>query len=104
MWESMKTIKNKVEAILENYPQTRESDSRLVSTFLYYEVGGDKLKSMSAIDLLSLISNGSVPMPDAITRVARKLKEHNPSLRGKNDKARKQEEELVREQIVKGLI
>ena len=103
MWEQMKTIKNKVEAILENYPETRESDSRLVSTFLYYEIGRDKLESMSAIDLLSLISSGTIPMPDAITRVGRKLKEHDPALRGKNDKAKKKEEEKVRTQIINGL-
>lgn len=103
MWELMKTIKDKVEAILESRPETRESDSRLVSTFLYYEIGNDKLTNMSGLDFLRMISNNEIPTADAITRVARKIKEEREELRGENYKERKQEEEKVRQQIVNGL-
>jgi hypothetical protein len=104
MWDQMKTIKSKVEALLQTRPETRESDARLVSTFLYFEIGKDRLTEMNGVDFLAMIAEGTVTHSDAITRVARKLKEHYPELRGKNDKERKKEEELVREQIVKGLL
>ena len=55
---------------------------------------------MSGLDFIRLIANGEIPASDAITRVGRKLKEENEHLRGNNYKARKEEEENVRQKIV----
>tara|TARA_Y100000592_G_C5471315_1_gene319685 strand:+ start:860 stop:1168 length:309 start_codon:yes stop_codon:yes gene_type:complete len=82
MFEEMKTIKDKVTYLLETFPELRDNDYRLISNFIAYSVGKEKLITMSASDLLQLFSDGKLPHTESIRRVRAKIQEQDPTLRG----------------------
>lgn len=82
--KDLRTIKELVENILENKIETRDNDSILV-----IEVWKLELKNLGYHPTLSeikvfydLYSNNKLSNSESITRVRRKLQEHNPRLRG----------------------
>lgn len=98
MWKELKTVKAKVEDMLTNSPKCRESDSMLVANYYAFEIG-QQINNMSAMQLLNVIALKQVPSSDAITRVARKLREEKPELRGQNYNDKKELETEVRKNI-----
>ena len=98
MWHQLKTIKSKVENLLICSYSCRQSDSVLVANYYSKEISAD-LNKMSAFRLLNLIATGKLPSSDAITRVARKIMEQRPELRGDNHERRVSNEVEVRNNI-----
>lgn len=79
----MKSIKQDIKNLLIQDKKYRDDDALLVCRYYYNKCGGDEtLKTMSAINLLNLLASKTLPLPDYITRVRRKLQEQNPELRG----------------------
>ena len=88
LFEQMKTIKEKVEFLLVNYPLLRDDDFRLISNYFAFLMK-DKINNMSAKDFLQLFSEGKLPHTESIRRCRQKLQEENIKLRGKNYTERK---------------
>ena len=81
--EKMKNIKQEIKNLLLQDKRYRDDDSLLVCRYYYNKCGGEEVfKTMSAINLLNLLASKSLPFPDTITRVRRKLQEQFPELRG----------------------
>ena len=95
----LKNVKTTVENMLLVSPISRDSDDKLVCNIWYKILTKERIDSMSAMDLLQVISDGTLPSYDNISRARRKLQEENPHLRGKNYKERHQEEKDVRTNI-----
>ena len=99
-FENLKDVKSIVEELLTKNPNTRDSDNLLVATYYFYEEGGkEALQNKSAYDFLKKMSSGNLTSFESISRARRKIQEHNPSLRGKNNKERQEMSEEVRENI-----
>lgn len=97
MIEKMIKIKDDVRELLVKYPKYRDSDARLIAAFYYKKYGKDNaFQNMTAFEFLKLFANSEYVLPDAITRVRRKLQEEDKSLRGEKYKSRHTEEEDVR--------
>ena len=94
-----------VENLLENNPELRDSDQRLVAniwwltlnTTLKHKFQGYELESFKI--LLELYSNGDLPNEQSIRRLRRKLQEEKPELRGKVYELRHQKELEYKEDI-----
>lgn len=96
----MKGIKNDVRELLIQYPEYRDSDSRLVAAFYYKKYGGRQtFDNLTAMEFLKHFAEGKFPLPDYITRVRRKLQEQCPELRGKAWADRHQLEDDTRQEI-----
>jgi len=99
-FESLKDVKSKVEELLKNNPNTRDSDNLLVATYYFYEEGGkEALQNKTAYEFLKNMSSGKLTSFESISRARRKIQEQNPYLRGKNYKERQEMSEEVRENI-----
>lgn len=94
----MKTVKEKVKALLKSSPHLRDDDNKLIATVYYYEVG-NKIHDMTGYDFLQLFASGKLPSPESIRRVRQKLQEKHPDLRGEKAGARYAEEVDVRNNI-----
>ena len=94
-----------VENLLENNPELRDSDQRLVAniwwltlnTTLKHKFQGYELESFKI--LLELYSGGDLPNEQSIRRLLRKLQEEKPELRGKVYELRHQKELEYKEDI-----
>ena len=94
-----------VENLLENNPELRDSDLRLVAniwwltlnTTLKHKFQGFELDAFNI--LLELYSNGDLPNEQSIRRLRRKLQEEKPELRGKVYELRHQKELEYKEDI-----
>jgi hypothetical protein len=101
MIHEIKIIKQKVKLLLEEFPHLRESDEKLIANIWFSQLEKDKKKTMTAFDFLSEFANGNFASPESIRRSRAKVQEQNENLRGANYKARKKEEEEVRNEINK---
>ena len=95
----MKTIKDKVRALLERFPEVRDSDSHLVATFYYYEIGETAIKVMTGYDVLKELASGNLTNAESIRRVRQKLQEKHPELRGKSYVRRQDDGEKTTKEI-----
>lgn len=102
MSESIKTIKDKVLTLLQNYSNVRDSDKLL---WLAYLVEFHNLKEVLGEDGLkkfrTLLMNEDTPSMESVRRCRQKIQENNPALAGKNRKERMQESESVKEVLRK---
>lgn len=81
----LKDVKTRVQELLENNPNTRDSDNLLVATFYFYEMGGkESLMNTTAFSFLKKMSAGDLTSFESISRARRKIQEQVPSLRGSN--------------------
>ena len=79
-----KRLRNVVKELLEEWPITRDEDSRLVCNVWWREAGGSNVvQKLMAPDFMSKIVDGSLSSWETITRIRRKLQEEIPDLRGK---------------------
>ena len=92
-------IKDKVQAILEETPDARENDLRLLGCFWYDEIAEPQKYLYMATTFLKDFADGKYTTPEAITRCRRKLQEENESLRGKNYLKRHAETKKVKEEL-----
>jgi len=73
-----------VKTLLTNYPEYRDNDERLVSTFWYKQLKnrGRTPEAMGAMDFMRVYSEGLLTSADTIVRARAKLQQEDPSLRG----------------------
>lgn len=87
----MNKAKDRVQYLLEQFPHLRDSDERLIASYWYYQIGGDRFDLMTAKDLLDMYCTGKLANAETIRRCRAKLQEQIPSLRGTNYAARLEE-------------
>ena len=91
-------IKDQVKVLLEQYPQLRDSDRKLIATFWAKELGTE-LKYLSGEELLRKYAAGKLTTAASIVRDRAKLQELHPSLRGELYYKRKGMEDQVKAQL-----
>jgi len=95
-------IRNKEDAVREillKYPETRDNDQMLISFFWTFHLGVEKVKNMTAWELLTMISRKELPNIVSIRRCRQKLQEHLPELRGEKWDDRQKHSKKVKEEI-----
>ncbi len=70
-----------VESILRNYPQTRNSDKRLIWFVWNYKEGTQLNYIHPALSKITFMSYMQMPSSESITRARRKVVENNPELK-----------------------
>ena len=96
----IKDLENKVKTVLKDFPASRDSDSILITLVWDEELGGPyKTHSITAYQLLSMISRGDVSNYGSISRCRRKVQEGNIELRGEKWGARHRLEDKVKEEL-----
>lgn len=90
----MRDYYDKVKAILEERPETRDDDMKLYAIFIY------KVLNIPNVGFYNALYNHEkygLPSYESITRVRRKIQELEPSLCGKKRKRRLELEEEYRQ-------
>ncbi|MEO1944132.1 MAG: hypothetical protein ABGY11_07505 [Candidatus Thioglobus sp.] len=81
-------IKRKTELVahlLGEYPHLRDDDYKLIATIWKMEVEQHSdIRTMKAIELLTLMADGKLSNPESIRRSRAKIQQEVESLRGKN--------------------
>lgn len=95
----IKNLEDKVRDILTKHPDTKDNDQMLVSLIWFYHLGRNTVKTMSAWELLTNLSNNKLPLMESVMRCRRKLQEVDASLRGKKYKERHKLELEVKDEI-----
>lgn len=93
----VRIITQKVESILNRFPETRDNDDALCARYWHDQIY-DKynVNEMSAKELLTLLYRGELESPESIVRSRRKIQETNPSLRGLKYDSRKAHTETIK--------
>jgi hypothetical protein len=93
-----KTTKEKVRAIIKEYPHTKDSDIDLV--IVYYNTVSKLMMSETSFNrVMSLIESKELPHISTIERARRQLNEKEPNTRGLSYKGRKENEQVIKENI-----
>ena len=95
----IKNLEDKIRDILIKHPETKDNDQMRGSLSWFYHLGRDKVKSLSAWDLLTKLSKNKLPNAESIRRCRQKLQETDESLRGEKYKERHKLELEVKEEI-----
>ena len=93
----MKTIKEKVKAILTQYKDTRDSESLL--SYWYYTEYCEMTSQTKIIDFFLRMENKSIPTIQTLMRFSRQLQEQNESLRGKEWEKRQRKIKKVQQDL-----
>lgn len=94
-------IKERVKNLLERLDYCREDDNRLIANIWLSDAGGVKaVANMMAMDFLSEIAKGNLTSAESIMRCRRKIQEEIPELRGKNYRARKDNEGNIKRDLL----
>ena len=99
MKQRMTNILPSVKTMLQENQRLRDSDERLMATMWFKHIGEDKVKDLTAINLLQKLSDGKLPSYESISRCRRKIQEEKPELRGEKWKERHDAEEAVKTEI-----
>jgi hypothetical protein len=93
--------KDKVRWFLENKPETRDSDNKLIAQFWGNEAKrmGHDVKHITASGFLRLMSEGKLTSSESIRRCRQKVQEEEPKLRGENYKGKQKHQEKVQEEL-----
>tara|TARA_Y100000593_G_scaffold95130_1_gene200443 strand:- start:13973 stop:14290 length:318 start_codon:yes stop_codon:yes gene_type:complete len=95
----IRNTEDKVKAMLQKHPETRDNDQKLVSFVWAYFIGFDRCKEMTAWELLTMISRKELPNIVSIWRCRQKLQEHLPELRGEKWEERQKHSKKTKEEI-----
>ena len=96
----IKNVKKKVTEILENHEPSRDSDMQLLAIVWNEECGGKEITdTMSAFELLCLLSKKELSNPVSLWRCRQKIQEENESLRGEKWKSRQEHSKNVVEEL-----
>ncbi len=96
----IKNVKKKVTEVLERHPQSRDNDMSLLAIVWNDELGGkDATDTMSAFELLCLLSRKEISNPVSLWRCRQKVQEENESWRGVKWKARQEHSKNVVEEV-----
>ena len=88
--QKLKTTKHKVINLLEKIPHLRDSDDKLVATYLFKELGKDRVELMTAMNVLQMLADGKLTSVSSILRARRKVQEQRLDLRGKSYSSRQE--------------
>ena len=80
----MKKLNDKVRHCLQNYPQTRGDDGKLIEA-VYWAFYGIDPRNVSFDSIIKKMTDGKLPGFESIRRCRQKIQEHDESLRA--DKA-----------------
>tara|TARA_R100000742_G_C4271228_1_gene90101 strand:- start:1003 stop:1299 length:297 start_codon:yes stop_codon:yes gene_type:complete len=86
-------MKKKIKALLESNKKYRKGDWVLMAR-IWYDHLSHKVNSMTALDLLMMLSKGELPNWESITRARRKIQSENPELRDEETFRLREEREL----------
>ena len=94
-----KELKNRIEHLLEAYPESRDSDYKIIANLWYedlnlnYQLSEEERKGVRK--MMKVIAEGLVSHPESIRRHRQKIQESNPKLRGRkyNERVGKLERE-----------
>ena len=94
-------IKDDVFDLLTKFPETRDSDDKLIAAIWSRELRQQNIDSTSrsAKELLKMIAKGELTAPESITRCRRKTQEEHHELRGEKYKQRQDKQEEVKEEL-----
>ena len=96
----IKNVKKKVTKVLQKHPQSRDNDMSLIAIVWNEQLGGrDVTDTMTAFELLCLLSRKEISNPVSLWRCRQKVQEENESLRGEKWKARQEHSKNVKEEI-----
>jgi len=87
-----KSLVDRVESFLLQYPKTRDDDDYLIKLIWYYSCNNPE--KMTALELLKM----KLPKFESITRARRKLQQENESLRGETyEKRQNMQKKVIKE-------
>ena len=86
-------MQKKIKALLESNKKYRKSDAILMAR-VWYDHLSHKVNSMTALDLLMMLSKNKLPNWESITRARRKIQSENPELRDEETFRLREEREL----------
>jgi hypothetical protein len=81
-FSDFKTVRDKVNFLLKELPDTRNNDMKLAFTFWFYEVGKDEMVEMSTLDFCAKGSNGRLTNYETIRRARIDLQKQSEDLKG----------------------
>lgn len=73
---ALKTLKEEIKFLLENHPETRDSDEKLYASYLQRH----GVRTISVIEFLIHFNDFEVSDFESVTRCRRKIVEENPEL------------------------
>ena len=92
----IKNVKKKVTKVLQKHPQSRDNDMSLIAIVWNEQLGGrDATDTMTAFELLCLLSRKELSNPVSLWRCRQKVQEENELLRGEQWKARQEHSKNV---------
>jgi len=94
--EKFKTVKT----ILEGFPNSRDSDRKLIANFWLREMQGTEGTTDSTFNFLLNFAQGNYSLPESITRARRLVQEMHPELRGNRYEGRKRLEVETKVEII----
>tara|TARA_R100001510_G_C7655938_1_gene215482 strand:+ start:4550 stop:4846 length:297 start_codon:yes stop_codon:yes gene_type:complete len=86
-------MQKKIKALLKSNKKYRKSDAILMAR-VWYDHLSHKVGSMTALDLLMMLSKNELPNWESITRARRKIQSENPELRDEETFRLREEREL----------
>ena len=101
-------IKERVTAILEKLPESRDNDRELIVRYWKWELydlqksANQRLQNPPHFTVDSFFASfmtGGFTNPDSITRARRQVQEQNPHLRGKKYRERQARQEDVKKEL-----
>ena len=92
------TLSDKIKAILETFPNTRDSDIELYARYLKIELP-EQFQNLLVISMLKLVKSGAISSFDTVSRCRRKLQEDNELLRGEHYEVRQDFSENVKKDV-----
>ena len=70
-----------VRTILERVPATRSNTMKLIAYVWAESIGHENLHRISAKQLLDMMMNGQLPIPESIRRARQRAQQSNPNLK-----------------------
>jgi hypothetical protein len=99
MTQKLITHAERIEQILREFQQARDSDASLYATLLR-SLGFD-INTKTALDLLKGMHEGDVPHFESVRRTRQKLQEEHPDLRGQRYEERQKKRRDIKSEIIR---
>jgi hypothetical protein len=95
------SVQDTITTLLVKYPHLRDNDEKLMATVWWRYIDNEfatNIDDMTGMDFLKLLSDGTLPSYESISRCRRKVQENDESLRGRLwDKRHKAEKKVIKE-------
>lgn len=88
-FKDFKSIKDRVQHLLEINHNLRDSDEELLGSYWFKELGAEQIESMTAYEFLATLSFRKLTSFKSIVRKREMLQAENENLRGSQYKVRK---------------